>query len=112
MSSKFGLPEDDVEQPSVGPENLSQRLATFQPSQPNRINLQEVDSAAAKHGFVSREPSGQIRKQRRRLIKEATQNLGIRLPISQFQRFVRFCDKEQLNYHDAVIMLLDKVGAD
>jgi hypothetical protein len=108
--SKFGLPAD-TESSGSPPSSISDRLANFQPSTPRKINIEEVDSAAAPHGFVSREPietGPPANRRRRRAKKEPTRNLGIRLPLSQFERFVEYADKHGIGYHDAIKRLLDQ----
>jgi hypothetical protein len=111
MSSKFGLPPE-TDSGGSPPSSISERLANFQPSQPRKINIAEVDLAAAPHGFVSREPveiAPPVSRRRRRAQKEPTRGLGIRLPISQYQRFVEYADKYGIGYHDAIKQLLDEV---
>lgn len=114
-SNKFGLPEEEPVQFGKEMGSLGSRLATFQPSRPKNINLEEVDSAAAQLGFVSREPRmaaeiGSVRRTRRKVVTEPTRNMGIRLGVSQYERFVAYADKHRLSYHDALMRLLDQAG--
>lgn len=113
MSSKFGLMSDDPETPQADAQAaLTQRLAAF-PSgtRPSPLALREVDAAAAAHGFVSREQTVNRPRRRRIAITEATRHLAIRLPESQYNRFVSYADQLKLTYHDALRQLLDQVGA-
>ena len=112
--SKFGLdPESDED--STSSINLADRLAAFPVTTPRpRIDLAEVDQAAAAHGFISREqsnPSANSHGRRRRLAAvEPTRHLAIRLPLSHYDRFVAFADEHQLTYHDALAKLLKDAG--
>lgn len=116
-SNKFGLPEEEPAPVEREVGSLNRRIANFQPSQPKNINLEEVDSAAAPHGFVSREPTfvvnrSETRRPRRKIMTEPTRNMGIRLGVSQYDRFVAYADKHRLSYHEALIRLLDQAGGE
>ena len=111
--SKFGLePEEEETQPLS---DLSAKLASFPPVSPRqRLDLAAVDAAAAQHGFVSRESTAQgyanSGRRRRFGTLEPTRHLAIRLPVSQYDRFVAYADEHQLTYHDALARLLSEVG--
>ena len=113
MSSKFGLPSDDPGSSQVDSQAaLTQRLSAFPPAaRPAPLALREVDAAAAAHGFVSREQTVSRPRRRRIAVAEPTRHLAIRLPESQYNRFVLYADKFKLTYHDALRHLLDQVGA-
>jgi len=113
VSSKFGLMSDDPETPPADAQAaLTQRLSAF-PSgtRPAPLALREVDAAAAAHGFVSREQTVNRPRRRRFAVTEPTRHLAIRLPESQYNRFVSYADHLKLTYHDALRQLLDQVGA-
>jgi len=74
------------------------------------LALREVDAAAAAHGFVSREQTVNRPRRRRIAVAEPTRHLAIRLPESQYNRFVLYADRLKLTYHDALRQLLDQVG--
>jgi hypothetical protein len=128
--NKFGLlddPSDDLpdERPAPAP-SLSERLAAFPPAaRRHAIDLRAVDAAAAPHGFTSREPlpsqpalppspapmmMGYGGRRRRVIPTEPTRHLAIRLPESQYDRFVAYADDMKLTYHEALIRLLDEAG--
>jgi len=112
VNGKFGLPPDDQGTPQPDPQAaLTQRLTAF-PSATRTapLALREVDAAAAAHGFVSREQTVNRPRRRRIAVAEPTRHLAIRLPESQYNRFVLYADRLKLTYHDALRQLLDKVG--
>lgn len=115
MSSKFGLIDDadDLLELSEGRIDLS----GFPPVQKRSpLDLAEVDAAAAPYGFVSRESTPVVseaatRGRRRRAVPtEPTRHLAVRLIESQYDRFVRYADRYELTYHDAIRKLLDNAG--
>jgi macrodomain Ter protein organizer (MatP/YcbG family) len=112
VSSKFGLPSDDLGTPQVDPQaELTQRLSAFPSAARSApLALHEVDAAAAAHGFVSREQSVRRPRRRRIAVAEPTRHLAIRLPESQYNRFVLYADQLKLTYHDALRHLLDQAG--
>ena len=117
MSSKFGL-DDHEETPPVA-ENLSAALSTFGAVRPRApIDLPAVDAAAERHGFVSREAPapGSISvvhgRRRRAVPAEPVRHLAIRLPVSQYDRFVAFADRFKATYPEALKKLLDGAEAE
>jgi len=112
VSGKFGLPSDDQGTPQPDPQaTLTQRLTAFpSASRPAALPLREVDAAATAHGFVSREQTVNRQRRRRIAVAEPTRHLAIRLPESQYSRFVLYADRLKLTYHDALKQLLDQVG--
>ena len=112
--SKFGL-ESDGSRGDDEARDLATRLAAFPPAAPRpRIDLPEVDAAAAAHGFISREsnpyPTAAQGRRRRLGRIEPTRHLAIRLPVTLYERFVEFADDHQLTYHDALAKLLADSG--
>ena len=117
MSGKFGL-DDHEEAPPVA-ENLSAALSTFGAVRPRApIDLPAVDAAAERHGFVSREAPapGSISvghgRRRRAVPAEPVRHLAIRLPVSQYDRFVAFADRFKATYPEALKKLLDGAEAE
>jgi hypothetical protein len=117
VSSKFGL-DDHEEAPPVA-DNLSAALSTFGAVRPRApIDLPAVDEAAERHGFVSREAtittSASVGRGRRRraVPAEPVRHLAIRLPVSQYDRFVAFADSFKATYPEALKKLLDGAEAE
>ncbi len=113
--NKFGLLDDSSDSPRFT--SMGDKLAEFPPVRPRgAIDLAAVDSAAAQHGFVSRELSvsreAQAMGRRRRAVpSEPTRHLAIRLNESAYERFVAFADRHKLTYHEALIRLMETAGA-
>ncbi len=111
--SFFGLNETAARQgeDNNSAEDLSVRLANFPSTKSRRIDTEAVDAAAAKYGFISREPAGGRSLLRRRRVppkEKRPNNMGIRLSDAEKERFVNFADRHRLpNYADAIVMLLD-----
>ncbi|RXH54794.1 hypothetical protein [Granulicella sibirica] len=110
--SKFGLmdPGDEPKRETT----LTERLAAFSPVKPRSTpDLAAIDSAAAQHGFVSRElpdiqASEQPGRRRRAIPSEPTRHLAIRLSASAYNRFVAYADHHKVTYHEALIRLMDE----
>jgi hypothetical protein len=83
----------------------------FQPTPISRKNLaiEEVDRVAEAAGFSSRErgPATAAPRRRRTLAPQPSRHLAIRMPEQLFNRFLRYADKHQLTYNDAIAQLLD-----
>lgn len=103
VEGKFGfIPEEEE----------SKDLAlSFEPTPVARPfhSVVESDRVAEKVGFTSREPNGSAEKPRRRRVSReyATRALAIRMTESQFARFLRYADRHELTYSDAISHLLD-----
>lgn len=111
--SKFGLLEETQPDQQSEPDALSQKIAAFPPMFPkHRIDVAEMDQAAASHGFVSREAlpiEQEVQGRRRRVAAlEPSRHLAMRVPVSQYKRFVAYADRHKLTYHDALARLLDQ----
>lgn len=106
--SKFGL--DDLKEdrtPTDAAEQLSARLSRFPSSTSGsrqNINTAEIDAAAAPHGFVSRDPIAP--RGRRSIPKEPTKAVGFNLPVSDYERFKAFADRNRVSFQRALGMLL------
>lgn len=70
----------------------------------------ELDRAAERHGFTSREPLRKVVK--RATPTEPTSNLSMRPPLSVFNRFVQFSMANRLSYPEALKELMDRAGLD
>jgi hypothetical protein len=133
MSSKFPL--GNIGKPAevqAGETTIqfADRLKQFAPAGPRPIvDPVELDAAAAKHGFVSREPSpvgiaespkpSPVRmvqeqkgagRRRRSIDRGPTRALNFRLHEDEFIRFLSFADRYKLTYPDAIVRLLDIAG--
>ena len=105
--SKFGfIPEHEEKEDDLA--------LQFEPSPVSRPihSIVESDRVAEAGGFASRErsvPSEKLR--RRRTYREpATRGLALRMTEAQFARFLRYADRHELTYTDAVCQLLDLAG--
>jgi hypothetical protein len=109
--NKFGLLDDSADSSRLT--SIGDKLAEFPPVRPRgAIDLIAVDSAAAQHGFVSRESSASqetrvMGRRRRAVPSEPTRHLAIRLNESAYDRFVAFADRHKLTYHEALIRLME-----
>ena len=104
---KFGfIPEEEEE-----PKDLA---LSFEPTPVARPfhSVVESDRMAEAAGFASRERSASVDKPRRRRVnrEHATRALAIRMTESQFARFLRYADRHELTYSDAISHLLDVAG--
>ena len=114
-SGKFGLGNlvESAAPPDTERNNdISSRLAGFPKPAPRvRINPEEVDAAAAPHGFVSREPQPPITtneaRGRRKIPKEQTTNVGMQVPDSDYERFRVFANRHGVPFYKALGILLD-----
>lgn len=97
--------------------DIKDQLSQFSAVRPKTtLNLDEVDAVVAPHGFSSREPTtfSSSSRRRRKLpdphANEPTRYLAIRCRLSVYEQFVRFADREQLHYNEAIEKLLSLVG--
>jgi hypothetical protein len=65
------------------------------------------DAVAERNGFKSREP---VQKIVRRKDAEPTGNLAMRVPLSQYNRFVQWAMDNRLSYQEGLTELMDKAG--
>jgi len=106
VEGKFGfIPEEEE------PKDLA---LSFEPTPVARPfhSIVESDRVAETAGFASRERSGPAEKPRRRRVSReyAARALAIRMTESQFARFLRYADRHELTYSDAISHLLDIAG--
>jgi hypothetical protein len=67
----------------------------------------DIDAVAERNGFKSREP---VQKIVRRKDAEPTGNLAMRVPLSQYNRFVQWAMDNRLSYQEGLTELMDKAG--
>lgn len=116
---KFGfIPEEEEPQ-----EDLALQFEPTPIQRPTH-SLVESDRLAEAAGFASRErsapppppapaPAAPLaeKPRRRRVTREhASRALAIRMTESQFTRFLRYADRHELTYSDAISHLLDVAG--
>lgn len=104
---KFGFSSDEFSD--------SQDLALqFKPTPISRTNpaIEDVDRVAEAAGFSSRERSAPpiTLRRRRSSVPAPSRHLAIRMPELLFARFLRYADKHQLTYNNAISQLLDVAG--
>lgn len=80
---------------------------------PTRLHPEVSDKLAAVHGFASREavqPAKMVggRRQIRGVPVEETRQLSIRMPLSLYNDFLAYADREKMTYNEAIRALLDK----
>jgi hypothetical protein len=74
---------------------------------PDTVADAKIDELGERHGFVAREP---VQKLTRRKPSEPSANLNIRPPITTFNRFLVFCEKNRMSYPEALKELMDRAG--
>ena len=105
--SKFGFVPEEEERK----EDLALQFVPTPVDRP-RHSILESDRAAVAVGFASREHNAQPKPVRRRRVNRETsfRMLSIRTPETLFARFLRYADRHELTYHDALAQLLDVAG--
>ena len=68
------------------------------------VDLKKVDEVAAEQGFVSREAH-----QRRNYVGP-TKAMNTKLPVEVYDRFMKFCDDNNLTIRKGIEKLLDDTG--
>jgi hypothetical protein len=69
------------------------------------------DEAAARVGYVSREPTAAMPLKRRRPVEEPTFSFTARVSLRSGNRFIEWCERERLTYRegfDRLVALIDK----
>ena len=115
MSNFLDLEPEEQESPTSPPRpDLKQMLIFFYVYWDHSVLHPEVsDKLAAVHGFASREavqPAKVVggRRQVRGVAVEETRQLSIRMPLSLYNDFLAFADRERMTYNEAIRALLDK----
>jgi hypothetical protein len=83
------------------------KLANITPDKDEEAAIPDarIDEVGERHGFVAREP---VQKLTRRKPSEPSANLNIRPPVTTFNRFVLFCEKNRMSYPEALKELMDR----
>jgi len=113
MSNFLDLEPEEHESP-FPPSDLKQMLSKVPvAAAPTRLHPEVSDRLAAVHGFASREavqPTKMVggRRQVRGVPIEETRQLSIRMPLSLYNDFLAFADRERMTYNEAIRALLDR----
>jgi hypothetical protein len=95
--------------PSFGFEGLSDIQPTPMPAPARQPVEQEIDRAAERLGFTSREAA--VRR-RRRQPEDPTDQLNIRAAIPDINRFVDWCEQNRYSYREGFAELVKLIGRD
>jgi len=113
MSNFLDLDDLPEEKPEAG--DLRELITRIPLASPKpHLHPDISDRLAVQHGFTSRDHSaspppsfaGGRRQPRGRA--EETKQLSIRMPLSLYNDFLAFADRERLTYNEAIRALLDK----
>jgi hypothetical protein len=100
MSETFGFPKRKA---------LAEKLVTIAPSPPGDAAppVDRVDSAAERHGFVSREPEVPFRREK---TVGPVVTLHTRAPVRVAVPFQRFCEANRFSYWEGIEELMMRAG--
>lgn len=68
-----------------------------------------LDRVGEAHGFVSREAIPTVRRKRRIIDNEPTDQLNLRCSIRHINRFIAWCDEERITYRQGFQRLVDGI---
>ena len=92
--------------PSFGFEGLSDIQPTPAPVG-REPTIRQVDEAADRLGFKSRE--GTMRRRRRQVSEEPTDQLNLRAAIPDINRFVEWCERNRYSYREGFAELVKRI---
>jgi hypothetical protein len=100
MSDTFGFPKR---------RGLTEKLGAITPSADSEaaVPFDRLDDAAAKHGFVSREPEVPFRRER---TVGPVVTLHTRAPVRVATPFQRFCEANRYSYWEGIEELMKRAG--
>ena len=100
MSDTFGFPKR---------RGLAEKLGAITSSTDGEttIPVDRVDDAAAKHGFVSREPETPFKREK---TVGPVVTLHTRAPIRVATPFQRFCEQNRFSYWEGIEELMKRAG--
>lgn len=99
MSETFGFPKR---------KGLSEKLGAITPSPAGAAPpLEQIDSAAEKHGFVSREPEVPFKREK---TVGPVVTLHTRAPVRVATPFQRFCEENRFSYWEGIEELMIRAG--
>ena len=89
--------------------SLSDKIGSIAPAAdaPQSVPVDRIDDAAARHGFVSREPDAPFERKR---TTGPTVTLHTRAPIKVAVPFQRFCEENRYSYWEGVEELMKRAG--
>lgn len=92
--------------------NAGAALAAIAPVQTQAerpaAELREVDRVAERLGFPSRETP--IRRRKRQVAEEPTDQINIRAAIADLNAFIEFCERNRLSYREGFGRLVQFIG--
>jgi hypothetical protein len=100
MSDTFGFPKR---------RGLTEKLGAITPRADAEmaVPIDRVDDAAAKHGFVSREPEAPFRREK---TVGPVVTLHTRAPVRVATPFQRFCETNRYSYWEGIEELMKRAG--
>lgn len=100
MSDTFGFPKR---------RGLTEKLGAITPrtDAETDVPIDRVDDAAAKHGFVSREPEVPFRREK---TIGPVVTLHTRAPVRVATPFQRFCEANRYSYWEGIEELMKRAG--
>jgi hypothetical protein len=100
MSDTFGFPKR---------RGLTEKLGAIVPraDAETAVPIDRVDDAAAKHGFVSREPEAPFKREK---TVGPVVTLHTRAPVRVATPFQRFCETNRYSYWEGIEELMKRAG--
>src|ERR1700682_5262605 len=100
MSDSFGFPKR---------RSLSDKIGSITPTADttSAIPVDRIDDAAAKQGFVSREPDAPFERKR---TTGPVVTLHTRAPVRVATPFQRFCEENRFSYWEGIEELMKRAG--
>jgi hypothetical protein len=100
MSDTFGFPKR---------RGLTEKLGAITPKADaeTTVSIDRLDDAAAKHGFVSREPETLFTRKK---VVGPVVTLHTRAPVRVATPFQRFCEANRYSYWEGIEELMKRAG--
>jgi hypothetical protein len=100
MSDSFGFPKR---------RGLADKLSAITPRTDTQtaVPIDRLDEAAAKHGFISREPETPFKRERN---IGPVVTLHTRAPVRVATPFQRFCETNRYSYWEGIEELMKRAG--
>lgn len=119
MSGNFGFRDLNEEESPTATDSILDKLSRMPQSQRRNVSIPEIDQAAQNRGFSSREPGAhrsteppqiKYRKPRRKIPRPKPEQLTIRVPPVEKERFEAGANDLQLTYEKFLLKLMDEAG--
>lgn len=94
--------------PSFGFEGLADIQPAPAPAAVREPIPEQVDRVAERMGFTSREAA--VRRKRRQLNEEPSDQLNIRASIADINRFVEWCERKRYSYREGFAELVKGIN--